>query len=336
MAENPTTGTMTIPSDTVDTYTEQLLYADGAVPRYTGCPTGRINILGGRYDYAFDAHDRLTRADYTAAAAADPEEDFSARYTYDALARPKTVRRMGIIDLAADGTETFGSLDRLSYVYDAAGRVQSIGNDGDPDEYYGRPGFAAGGSEYGWDAAGRMTSDTGRGLSLIKYDHRNLPLQQRFQTGLTQTNEYDASGSLVRTTMASTAMRPTMRPNVRNYAADRVWEAGKLKYSYFPGGYFDGSGRVHYLHNDYQGSVVMVTDSAGTVEQRNTYYPYGEPHRTPSGQPRLYVGKERMAETDEYDYGARRHHPSGIQDQRMVQVRMINLLTITVFLWDIR
>ncbi|MDE6270650.1 MAG: hypothetical protein K2M12_07350, partial [Muribaculaceae bacterium] len=35
-------------------------------------------------------------------------------------------------------------------------------------------------------------------------------------------------------------------------------------------------------------------------------------HRTPAGQPRLYVGKERMAETDEYDYGARRHHAAGL------------------------
>ncbi len=77
--------------------------------------------------------------------------------------------------------------------------------------------------------------------------------------------------------------------------------------TYFPGGYFDARGAVHYLHNDYQGSVVLVTDSAGTIEQRNTYYPYGEPHRTPAGQPRLYAGKERMTVTGEYDYGARQH-----------------------------
>ena len=58
----------------------------------------------------------------------------------------------------------------------------------------------------------------------------------------------------------------------------------------YSGGYFDAEGHVHYLHNDYQGSVVLVTDSAGTVEQRNTYYPYGEPHRTHTGQPILYGG----------------------------------------------
>ena len=58
----------------------------------------------------------------------------------------------------------------------------------------------------------------------------------------------------------------------------------------YSGGYFDAEGHVHYLHNAYQGSVVLVTDSAGTAEQSNTYYPYGEPHRTPAGQPILYGG----------------------------------------------
>ncbi|WP_300924637.1 RHS repeat domain-containing protein, partial [uncultured Duncaniella sp.] len=66
------------------------------------------------------------------------------------------------------------------------------------------------------------------------------------------------------------------------------------------------------LHSDYQGSVVMVTDSAGRLEQHNTYYPYGEPHRLPSGQRRLYCGKERESVTGEYDYGARLHFAPGL------------------------
>ena len=85
---------------------------------------------------------------------------------------------------------------------------------------------------------------------------------------------------------------PSCDEIARTYAADRVWENKKLQYSYFPGGYFDADGHLHYLHNDYQGSVVLVTDSAG--------------------QPRLYAGKERMAVTGEYDYGARQHFAPGL------------------------
>ena len=68
----------------------------------------------------------------------------------------------------------------------------------------------------------------------------------------------------------------------------------------------------NFIHSDHQGSVVMVTDSAGQIEQHNSYYPYGEPHRAPEGQPMLYAGKERLAPTAEYDYGARRHFPPAL------------------------
>ncbi|MBD5276472.1 MAG: hypothetical protein HDS30_02285, partial [Bacteroides sp.] len=255
------------------------------------------------------------QADYTPGAGAAKGEDFSVVYSYDAMARPTRVRRSGIIDMDADGNEKFGDLDILQYSYDQAGRVAAIDNDPEGVDYYGRPGFPSAGSEYDWDAAGRMTADTGRGISLIKYDHRNLPSKTTFDNGRTVTYSYDADGALIRSATRTLAVRPTLNPGkatVRTYAADRVWENNKLLYSYFPGGYFDADGHVHYLHNDYQGSVVLVTDSAGTVEQRNTYYPYGEPHRTPAGQPRLYAGKERMAVTGEYDYGARQHFAPGL------------------------
>ncbi len=294
------------PALPVDTLTEQLFYADGAVPRYTGAPSGRLNILGGRYDYRYDAHDRLTRADYTPAK--DGDEDFSASYSYDILARPTQVNRLGITDVDADGNETFGQLDLLAYTYDAAGRIAAITNAPDGDDYYSRPGFPAAGSEDTWDAAGRMTADTGRGITAVKYDHRNLPLNISFDDGRNVANIYDADGALVRTVLVPKGIvGDGFKPVIRTYAADRVWEDGRLLYSYFPGGYFDGDGTPHYLHNDYQGSVVLVSDSAATIEQRNTYYPYGTPHRTPAGQPRLYAGKELRSVTGDYDYGARLH-----------------------------
>ncbi|MDE6498146.1 MAG: hypothetical protein K2L21_05750, partial [Muribaculaceae bacterium] len=79
-------------------------------------------------------------------------------------------------------------------------------------------------------------------------------------------DSYDYISALIRTVLIPRGIAgPGYQPTVRTYAADRVWEDSKLLYSYFPGGYFDASGAVHYLHNDYQGSVVLVTDSAGTV-----------------------------------------------------------------------
>ncbi len=71
----------------------------------------------------------------------------------------------------------------------------------------------------------------------------------------------------------------------------------------FPGGYFDKGG-VHWLLRDGLGSVGMTVDDSGKVEQHVQYYPYGEPHREPQGQPYLYGG------LNDYDFHARFLNPS--------------------------
>ena len=74
----------------------------------------------------------------------------------------------------------------------------------------------------------------------------------------------------------------------------------------FPWGYFDGRG-VHWTLTDAIGSVEMVVDGKGNVEQHTGYYPYGEPWREPAGQARLFGGKERrrFASLGDYDFHAR-------------------------------
>ncbi len=83
------------------------------------------------------------------------------------------------------------------------------------------------------------------------------------------------------------------------------------KYVDFPGGYFDAGG-VHWLLRDGLGSVGMTVDNAGQVEQHVQYYPYGEPHREPQGQPYLYGGKERrrFGGLNDYDFHARFLNPA--------------------------
>ena len=83
------------------------------------------------------------------------------------------------------------------------------------------------------------------------------------------------------------------------------------KYYDFPGGYFDKGG-VHWLLRDGLGSVGMTVDDSGQVEQHVQYYPYGEPHREPQGQPYLYGGKERrrFGGLNDYDFHARFLNPA--------------------------
>lgn len=291
-----------------ESYHDRIFYAEGNAPRFTGCPAARQTSLGGRYDYRFDAHDRLTHAVYTAPTDADTYEDFSVRYTYDNLARPTSVQRHGIVEVDAEGGETFGMLDNLKFRYDGS-RLNSISNESDGENYYGRSGYPAVSGSYEWNSAGCLTKDTARRITEISYNHINRPTRTEIGDGNYFYNYYDAEGMLIRT--EQTRKRLTAKL-VRTYCADRVFIGNNLEYSYFPGGYFDADGAVHFIHSDHQGSVVMVTDSAGQIEQHNSYYPYGEPHRAPEGQPMLYAGKERLAPTAEYDYGARRHFPPAL------------------------
>ena len=80
-----------------------------------------------------------------------------------------------------------------------------------------------------------------------------------------------------------------------------------LKRVDFPGGYFDAKGGVHWMLTDAIGSIEMVVDSRGSVEQHTGYYPYGEPWRNPAGQPYLFGAKERRsyASLNDYDFHAR-------------------------------
>ena len=112
------------------------------------------------YDYRYDAHDRLIGADYTPAATDSVGEDFSTSYTYDAIGRPLTLRRYGVIGI--DGTvERFGLLDALTYSYSGA-LPSSISRQTEATEFYGRTGAVA--TELEFNEAGLLVTDTGRRL----------------------------------------------------------------------------------------------------------------------------------------------------------------------------
>ena len=124
------------------------------------------------------------------------------------------------------------------------------------------------------------------------------------------SNRQNAAGEVQTVTtyaMVAGAKRP-VKVGQRSYCGDFVFEGDSLTEVNFAGGYFDGEGRPHFRHADWQGNVAIVTDRDGQIEQHNGYYPYGEPWREPTGQNRLFGGKERMRDggLNDYDYVARR------------------------------
>lgn len=292
-------------------FTEKYLYADATNPRYSGTPGAREFFSGGRYDYEFDSHDRLVAANYKPKKGANVNEDFSTSYSYNKANLPTNVVRHGVSTSLFNNTESFGTIDDLSYTYDGL-LPTSISDSEFISLVYAGTGFDAASKNYTWNSAGQMTAEGGTQYS---YDRRGLPASTTPTKVILTTYIYDGFGELLSANSYNALTKQTARTR---YAAGRILmdelpypdpinlsEKLVKYYSYFPGGYFDEEGAVHYLHRDIQGSVVMETDSVGAIARQINYYPYGEPWREPGGQPLTYQGKERTKATSSYDFGPR-------------------------------
>ena len=264
-------------------------------------------------DYRYDAHDRLIGADYTPAATDSVGEDFSTSYSYDAIGRPLTLRRYGVIGI--DGTvERFGLLDALTYSYSGA-LPSSISRQTEATEFYGRTGAVA--TELGFNEAGLLTSDAGRELNDVRYNRLGLPrkieISNKNPLSPTKIEQrvYTSDGKLISVSENQLLNRIKIKLGHRTHIGQFTFAGGNyspdtLMRVDFPGGYFDGSG-VHWMLADAIGSVELVIDGKGRVEQHTGYYPYGEPWREPAGQPYLFGGKERrrFASLGDSDFHAR-------------------------------
>lgn len=108
---------------------------------------------------------------------------------------------------------------------------------------------------------------------------------------------------------------------------DFIFEDGKLDKYLFDGGYcsFDNNQNpsFHYYEKDHLGSVRMVVNENGTIEQVNHYYPFGGVYGDLSYNAELqrnkYVGKEfdHIHGLDWYDHGARMYDAARLAWDRM-------------------
>ena len=224
------------------------------------------------------------------------------------------------------GEATYGLLDDLTFSYPSqSSQLESVSSTSEGTDFYGRVGFPLSGSQYTWNDAGLMTSDSGYGITAITYNDFGLPVKFHTQDRKTYTAySYSADGALLQKEVSTSTSSPFpfTSKSETTYSAGRIFYSGTRSnplgtyVSYFPGGYFDSNGAVHYMHLDYQGSVVMETDSTGHIEKHRGYYPYGEPWAEPTNkktlpasvaQPQTYQRKERTAATGDYDFGPRRY-----------------------------
>ena len=215
-------------------------------------------------------------------------------------------------------------------------RVSRIVDSSSPAMAVYAPRFAEG--EYDrpivYDQCGRITADRTRRIASILYNDRHLPIRFTMDNGNTLSLSYNADGVKERETETSyyvttvtrvengdTVVREQKRARstLREYYGDVLRVGGRTRRLEWSGGFFskDDNGRWHshrYVRNSL-GSIVAVTDSAGTVEQAVCYYASGLPvYKAPNNIPatrRMHVDKEfeQFESIDWYDNEARFYDP---------------------------
>ena len=265
------------------------------------------NVLRG-YDFAYDGLNRLEESTYAEGAGMSQNKN---RYSENILSYSPNGSIERLQRYGKKNNGTFGLIDDLMYSYNG-NQIKAISDKAGSLLYDSSFDFKDGANadvEYFYDTNGALIKDLNKGISNIEYDILGNLKCISFSNGFKTKYVYDAAGNKLRTTHESAVT------NTTDYIGNFIFEDGKLSKFLFDGGYcsFDNSQNptFHYYEKDHLGSVRMVVNENGTIEQVNHYYPfggvYGDLSYNAEIQKSKYIGKEfdHMHGLDLYDHGAR-------------------------------
>ena len=269
--------------------------------------SSKDNVLRG-YDFTYDGLNRLEESTYGEGADMSQSKNHYSEHvlSYSPNGSIERLQRYG-----KKNNGTFGLIDDLTYAYNG-NQIKSISDKAGSLLYNGSFDFKDGADadvEYFYDANGALVKDLNKGISNIEYDILGNLKCITFSNGFKTEYIYDAAGYKLRTTHKSAVT------NTTDYIGNFIFEDGKLDKYLFDGGYcsFDNNQNptFHYYEKDHLGSIRMVVNENGTIEQVNHYYPFGGVYGDLSYKGELqrnkYIGKEfdHMYGLDWYDHGAR-------------------------------
>lgn len=295
-------------------FSQNLYYNIGpGARRHNGFVSAVSCKVGGQqwqgYKYGYDASGRLTAASYAEGSAL---MDNVGRYdemfpSYDLNGNLLSLRRTG-----QTGDSSFERVDDLTLEYDGNHlvRVGDAVATEHPNRAYNRfNGGSRAAVQYEYDACGNLVHDDNRGLSL-SYNHLSLPDTISFGSGGRLVYGWDAEGRK----RSLTVEEPGREDVRRDYFDGVIYRDGVPEMLQTATGYYSfRDGKYRHFIRDYLGSVRLVRNGDGAVEEINSYYPSGALLSTPvpDTQPYKYSGKERVGELGLgwHDFGARHYDP---------------------------
>ena len=286
-------------------FSQSVFYNDGLSPCYNGNISGITNTYGSGTPVAIQfSYDRLNRL--TASLSSD---GYNTAYSYSLNSSPLTVLRRGLL---SDGT--VGTVDDLAMTY-SGNRLTKTVDSADPVLLENSMDFTGNESVYSYDADGRMTADSGRGITSISYNRFDRPECIEMENGTCIFYAYDAAGQKI-----AEMYRNGFTTDTRHYLGQgelTVSNSNTPSFSRvnFDWGYINSRNIPQLYIKDYQGNVRAVVDTLGKAAQTTDYYPYGLPKATataPSVNRYKYGGKELDTRNglNQYDFHARIYNPA--------------------------
>ncbi|SHF03444.1 RHS repeat domain-containing protein [Dysgonomonas macrotermitis] len=281
-----------------------------------------------KYAFTYDNISRLKAANYTG------DGNFSTGYSYDAHGNVIKLTRYGI---TASGVSD-QIIDNLTFNYDGTGNQLKYIADAGPN--VGLSTIAdfkefseVTTSEFTYNKNGAIHIDLNKGQT-VNYNSLNLPQEMLINNTSARGKTYytyTATGAKLRvkhlsdptlmvTPVKGTAEDASYRVQTStDYAGNKIYENETLSKILTDNGYIEDSNYYFYI-KDHLGNNRIVANAAGTVVQRNSFYPfgmtYGEESDLEQGkQPYKYNGKEldKMHGLNWYDYEARYMDPATIR-----------------------
>lgn len=213
-----------------------------ANPSFNGNVSGTVwkSIGDGKirkYDYSYDAADRLTAADFNQqdGAAFDKTAgiDFSvSNLSYDANGNLQSMNQNGWllggsqqIDQIAYHYLNGGNSNRLMNVMDNSAYNVSTPASTLGDLHYSGTKNAGTSTDYGYDNNGNATSDVNRSVSSITYNFLNLPVQVTVTGKGTIVYQYDAAGNKLSKTTTDNSVAGKTVTTTTTYIGEQVYQS---------------------------------------------------------------------------------------------------------------